>query len=58
MAKGSEQFTWKKYPGVPRVCDACGRDLLVRDVGRIHSDVAPDGSFVTVFYCNEHRRAA
>lgn len=32
MAKGSERFAWKYYPGARRVCCLCGRKLRVADV--------------------------
>ena len=54
MSKGSEQFSWRKYPSVERVCAHCRRPLLVRDVGRIHNAVTA-GKAATSFYCREHR---
>ena len=52
MAQGSEQFTWKLYPGVPRVCAECGRELRVVDVARVHTAITySSGRVVTRFYC-------
>jgi len=50
MAAGSEKFAWKLYPGVPRVCAACGCELRVEDVGRIHTTYS-GGRAATRFYC-------
>ncbi len=61
MAAGSEKFAWKRYPGVPRVCAACGRTLRVEDVGRVHTTVDYEsgvGITRTVFYCLPDEAAA
>jgi len=56
MAQGSEQFTWKLYPGVPRVCAECGRELRVEDVARVHTTYS-SGRAVTRFYCQTDMHA-
>jgi len=55
MAQGSEQFTWKRYPGVPRVCAECGRELRVEDVGRVHTSYSNGAR--TRFYCRHDMHA-
>lgn len=51
MAKGSEQFAWKQFPGIPHVCATCGKTLRVVDVSRNHTSWVTDE---TRFYCREH----
>ena len=55
MAQGSEQFTWKRHPGVPRVCAECGRELRVVDVARVHTTYSSGA--LTRFYCQLHMHA-
>jgi len=50
VAAGSEKFAWKLYPGVPRVCAACGRELRVEDIARVHTTYS-GGREATRFYC-------
>lgn len=51
MASGSEKFTFQRHPGVPRVCAACGRELRVEDVARVHTTYSYGAR--TRFYCTE-----
>lgn len=51
MAKGSEQFAFKQFPGVARECAECGARLRVPDVARTHT-VWPAGA--SRFYCRVH----
>jgi hypothetical protein len=54
VAKGSEQFAWKLFEGVPRICWKCGRELKVRaDVGE-HRTLYP--SHKTQFKCKDCQR--
>ncbi len=50
MSKGSEQFAWKLYEGVPHICALCQRALLVKDVAQVHT-VYADGKGETGFRC-------
>lgn len=49
MAKGSEQFAWKLYPGIKKECWVCKRPLKVKDVAEIRH-VYPSNK--TGFRCN------
>lgn len=52
MAAGSQKFAWRQFPGVPRVCSACGRALRAADVARVHAGYASgSGVASTSFYC-------
>lgn len=54
MAKGSEQFAWKLFPGIEHVCDFCRRELRVKDVGE-HRTFWSESPVRTVFWCVDHR---
>lgn len=54
MPAGSEQLTWKRYPGVPRACASCGRSLRIVDVARVHTAVDASGRATSRFYCRAH----
>ena len=43
MAKGSEQFAWKLFPGVPRVCWECEEPLRTREDVAEHRTRYPGG---------------
>ena len=61
MARASEKFAFKRFPGVPPECAVCGCRLRVIDVGRVHSSITyRDGVGVptTIFLCTMHRREA
>ncbi len=50
VAKGSEQFSWRLYPGVPKACVLCHRSLRRDDVGQVHT-VYTNGKAETGFRC-------
>lgn len=51
MAKGSETFMWRLFPGQAKVCWQCGRDgLRVQDVAE-HRTLYPFKT--TQFLCRE-----
>jgi hypothetical protein len=35
MASGSEQFTFKRHPAIPRTCGDCDKPLRVKDVAEV-----------------------
>ena len=49
MARGSEQFAFRRHPGVPRECAYCHRPLKRDDVATVVEFPKP-----TRFYCREH----
>lgn len=53
MAKGSEKFAWKQFPGAVRECWECGKALKVVDVAEVRR-VFP--SNVSQFRCTECMR--
>jgi hypothetical protein len=54
VAKGSEQFAWKQFPGVPHICDFCKRELRVKNVGEIRTYWEGDKPRI-IFWCVDHR---
>ena len=54
MAAGSEQFAWKQFPGVERICDLCKRELRIQDVGEIRTYWNENPRRI-VFWCVDHR---
>ncbi len=51
MAKGSEHFAWKLFPGQPKRCWQCGKEpLIVDDVGE-HRTLYPFRK--TEFLCRD-----
>lgn len=46
MAKGSESFAWKLFPGAARRCHLCGREpLRIKDVAEHRSYVGEEVRF-------------
>jgi hypothetical protein len=55
MAKGSEQFAWKRWKG-SRECSYCGRTLRVQDVGEEREYIDAEGRVSERFlWCRDHR---
>lgn len=56
MAQGSEQFSWRGWWPWERVCSFCGRELRVKDVGEVRTNIGPDGAVSERFlWCVDHR---
>lgn len=57
MAKGSESFAWKLWPGAPHECAVCGVELRVKDVRRHETRYVQGKEQPVQFFCREHVHA-